>query len=354
MTGQARKYDGRRRDTVRVNGRTCPVLDQVTALGRTWPVLETTANGARRQLKVFDRFAGPCGGLRGLYLLPKSQASRQHIEVLRRVSATSSHLPTILECRHEGRRTVLLVTWIAGSTLREYLAAVHAGRRSATSPIESVRLIRGLAHALAQLHRHRQIIHGDLRPENLILATRPSRLVLIDFGSAWMTEATVRRGHGDGFVPAYAAPELQCESACDVCDCRSDQFATAVILFELLSGQIPYGGIGGRVLHVTDAGEAQKRLSPPSQLALDGRKIPDAVWDAIDAHVIQALALDPDDRFATPAAWLDSLDSLQNCINQSRHLIDRPLMLTRVMNQLARLVAGLDVRSMFRWRRRHE
>lgn len=354
MTGQTRKYVGRRRDTVRVNGRTCAVLDQVTALGRTWLVLETTANGTRRQLKVFDRFAGPRGGLRGLYLLPRSQASRQHIEVLRRVSATSTHLPTILECRQEGRWIVLLVTWIPGSTLREYLAAVRAGRRPATSPIESVRLIRGLAHTLAQLHRHRQIIHGDLRPENLILATRPSRLVLIDFGSAWMTEATVRLGHGDGFVPAYAAPELQSESACDVCDFRCDQFATAVILFELLTGQIPYGGIGGRVLQVADAGKAQKRLSPPSRLALDGRKIPNAVRDAIDAHVIQALALDPDDRFATSAAWLDSFDSLHARICQSRHFIDRQPVVTRVANWLGRCMTGLSLRSMFRRRRRHE
>jgi len=112
MSRQARNHGDRRRETVRINGRVYPVVDRVTAAGRTWPVLETTAMGCRRQLKVFDRYASPGGGLRSLYLLPGSQASRQHIEVLRRVSATSSHLPTILECRHERQWIVLIVTGV--------------------------------------------------------------------------------------------------------------------------------------------------------------------------------------------------------------------------------------------------
>lgn len=352
MAGQTQKHGDRRRETVRVNGRSYPVIDRVTAAGRSWPVLETTATGSRRQLKVFDRFAGPRGGLRGLYLLPESEASRQHIEVLRRVSATSSHLPTILEYRCEGRWIVLIVSWVPGSTLREYLNAVRAGRRPATSPVESVRLIRGLAHGLAQLHRHRQIIHGDLRPENLILAMRPTRLVLIDFGSAWMAAATARRDPGDGFVAAYAAPELQSESA--MCDFRSDQFATAVILFELLTGQLPYGGVGGQVLQLVDEATARQRLVPPSQLSPVRGQMPVALWDAIDAHVTRGLSPDPDGRFPTPAAWLDSLDSLQACSSQSRHLIGRQSVVTRLLSWLARSLERFDLRSAFRGRRRHE
>ena len=354
MAGPIRKHGSRRRETVRISGRSYPVVDRVSALGRTWPVLEITATGSRRQLKVFDRLAGPRGSLRGLFLLPKSEASRQHIEVLRRVSATNSQLPTILECRCERQWIVLVVTWVHGSTLREYLEAVRTGRRPATSPVESVRLIRGLAHGLAQLHRHRQIIHGDLRPENLILATRPTRLVLIDFGSAWMAEAAARRNHGDGFVPAYAAPELQCESAGSVCDFRSDQFATAVMLFELLTGQLPYGGVGGQVLRLVDEPTARQRLIPPSQLSPDQRRIPGPVWDAIDAHVIRGLSPVPDGRFATPTAWLDSLDSLHTGISQARHVIDRRPLVTRVMAWLAGCLKGIDPQSAFRRRRRHE
>jgi len=296
MADSNRQSERRRGETVRVDGRICPVIDRVRAAGRSWPVLEITGAGSRRQLKVFDRFAGRMGGLRSLYLLPKSQVSRQHIDVLRRVSAANSHLPTILEYREERRFIVLIVSWVSGSTLRAYLNAVQSGSRPATSPVESVRLIRGLAHALAQLHRHRQIIHGDLRPENLILATRPTRLVLIDFGSAWMMESAARREQGDGFVPAYAAPELQDDSDRCLSDFRCDQFAIAVILFELLTGQLPYDGVGGQVLQLVDESSARQRLIPPSQLSPDRQRIPGPLWHAIDTHVTRGLSLVPDGR----------------------------------------------------------
>ncbi|MBI1315069.1 protein kinase [bacterium] len=335
MTRPHRQPEQQGHRTVRVDGRTYPVIDEFRAAGRTWPVLEILADGPRRQLKVFDRFAGRRGGLRSLYLLPVSQASWQHIEILRRVSATSSHLPVILECRREGEWIVLVVTWIHGATLREYLDAVRAGKHPASSPTESVRLVRGLAHALAQLYRHQQIVHGDLRPDNLILARRPTRLVLIDFGSTWMIEAAARSHPTDGCVPAYAAPEAQPAAGLEHRDFRSDQFSTGVILFELLTGQIPYGGVGGRVLQFADADTARQQWKPASQLAIDRRRIPGLIWKAIDAHLCQALALKPDDRFPTPAAWLDSLDAVQLCITQSSHVVDRSAVMTGVIDWLA-------------------
>ena len=107
-----------------------------------------------------------------------------------------------------------------------------------------MRLLKGVAHALRHLHHRKNIIHGDVKPANLILTKRTS-LVLIDYGSAWPGERTTQRGGGDGFSPAYAAPELVRGNA--AVDWRADQFSVGVILYELLTGKLPFGGLGGSV-----------------------------------------------------------------------------------------------------------
>lgn len=70
--------------------------------------------------------------------------------------------------------------------------------------------------------------------------------MLVDFGSAWPIERTARRELGDGFHASYAAPELQ--GATGVIDGRADQFSASVVLYEMLTGQLPYqwGGKAGR------------------------------------------------------------------------------------------------------------
>ncbi len=352
MNSRRRKTGCNDSRTVRVRGHRYLIIDRIRAAGRMWPILEKTATGDRRQFKVFDSFAGPSGDLRHLILLPKNQASWQQIEVLRRVSTTSSNLPTIVECRRDRESIVLVMTWVHGGTLREYLDAVNATRCEPPSPTESLRLIRGLAHSLAQLHRHRQIIHGDLRPDNLILATQPSRLVVIDFGSAWTAEAARRSSPGDGFIPSYAAPELQ-SGVGEFCDSRCDQFSTGVILFELLTGKLPYGGAGGSVLQLESREVAGQRFVAPGRL-VRSRQIPDSLWRQIDAHVSRSLSLSPHDRFPTPGAWLDSFDSLNLSIEQPGHPRWTSPKLTRVAGWLSRRLRGFKLGLPFLRRKPHE
>jgi eukaryotic-like serine/threonine-protein kinase len=103
--------------------------------------------------------------------------------------------------------------------------------------------------ALAEAHAL-GIVHRDLKPENLFLAQRPNQspiLKIIDFGVSKMTPK-----QGDGSwsrmtsdnerfgTPVYMSPE-QLRSAAAV-DCRADLWALGVILFELVSGKLPFDG----------------------------------------------------------------------------------------------------------------
>ena len=83
---------------------------------------------------------------------------------------------------------------------------------------------------MAKVHRVNDVVHGDLKPANLLLVRGKNRLIPIDYGSAWTGGETLRRSHGDGISPVYAAPEQL--RGDDAVDWRADQFAFGVILFE--------------------------------------------------------------------------------------------------------------------------
>jgi serine/threonine protein kinase len=256
---------------------------------------------------AFDPHAGPGGELRSLAIVPMSPAVRQHVKILKRVSAGSSNLPLLLDYENRGEQLILVSSWIPGPDLARYVEDIRRGQQLQPSATEAFKLVRGLAHGLGQLHRRATIVHGDLKPANLILGSGPARLVMIDFGSAWLTCRTQTRDEGDGVSSAYAAPELQCGQFSDA---RSDQFSASVILFELLTLKLPYDGLGGSAGRPEFAARMQHKLVPPSRLSPDRSSLPKRLWQAVDEVVLQGLALDPNERFTATRLWIDALDRI--------------------------------------------
>ncbi|MFK7818496.1 MAG: protein kinase, partial [Planctomycetaceae bacterium] len=106
---------------------------------------------------------------------------------------------------------------------------------------------------------------------------------------------------GDGYRTGYAAPEVVDDRAPNE---LSDQFSVGVILFEMLTGQLPYdrlGGNAGRIPH----GERKRLWTPPSELAPLGNGLPRRLWKQIDWFTQKNLALDSNDRFVSRSDWLD-------------------------------------------------
>ena len=324
---------GKQRDTVRVGGRNLPVIDRLTVGRRQYFLLEKTGSGDRRRYMAFDPHAGPDGDLRAILILPRSPAAQQHVRVLKRVSANNVNLPTILEYRVQGSDLVIVLTWVRGADLQVYLDDVRAGRTPRPSATEAFRLVRGLAHGLAQLHRRHAIVHGDLKPANLVLARNPSRLVMIDFGSAWGISRTTRRDEGDGLSRAYAAPELQSDT--HAVDFRSDQFSASVILYELLTLKRPYDSLGGQAGRPEYAERMKDKLILPSRLSPDRGRLPKEFWVILDQVVRTGLSLDADGRYPTPGAWLDEVNRVQGAIQPRGQLTPLNLRLTRVVSWLA-------------------
>jgi serine/threonine protein kinase len=310
-----------------------PVIDRLTVGRRQYLILEKTGVGDRTGFMAFDPHAGPDGDLRAILVLPKSPAAKQHVRVLKRISARNINLPTILEYRVGQRDLLVVLTWVRGADLRSYLKDVRESRRPRPSATEAFRLVRGLAHGLGQLHRRHAIVHGDIKPANLILASDPSRLVMIDFGSAWGVERTTRREDGDGVSKAYASPELQ--SPTRVADFRSDQFSASVILYELLTLKRPYDGLGGQAGKPEYAEQMKNELISPSRLSPDRRRLPKELWTGIDRVVGKGLAIEADNRYPTCGAWLDDLNRVHAAMQPQPQLTNFNARMTRVVTWLS-------------------
>mgnify|MGYP001480328791 CR=1 FL=1 len=167
-----------------------------------------------------------------------------------------------------------------GRPLREWLDA-----DSPPSVAGAVSVAAQIALALQYAHEH-GVVHRDLKPENVI-ALPGGQVKLIDFGNArlqGMRRLTWRvRGDAAG-TPDYMAPE-QVEGARG--DARTDIYALGVMLFELLSGRVPFEGDNANAVMY------QQVHSEPPALGQLRAGIP----PGLQTIVSRALRKRPDDRY---------------------------------------------------------
>lgn len=169
---------------------------------------------------------------------------------------------------------------IAGPTLFE-LAVDEA-------PLDEMRvrnLLAEVADALAELHDH-GIVHRDVKPQNLVYDRAADRARLMDLGIARAAEYSTLTATGQ-FIGStrYAAPEQFHPGATPV-DGRADLYALGVVLYELLTGQMAFPGLGVPALYVA---KVRNGVPDPSVLRPDLSPIADALVRALTAT-------DPDRR----------------------------------------------------------
>lgn len=291
--------------------------------------------------KAVDPDAKPGGDVCSVHVLPCGKQTLSYVRVLKRASERSrTFLPVLFfntwHDRMGNRKVVLVLPWLAGRTLRAYLNASQSGRGPGISAFEAVRLFRGLAHGICHLNHHANIVHGDIKPENLVVSREPTQLVLIDFGSAWLVEETVKRGPLDGLTRAYAAPERI--SGVPSPDFRSDQFSVSAVMYEMLTFAKPYGGLGGSAADEGNAG--YQEVPPPSTKCRVSGNLMDSVWKKIDTVTLTGLHLDRERRYRNRRDWLDAVDDIDFEIKRTSRLVDGD-----------KLIAGLVERIDGAWNR---
>ncbi len=200
------------------------------------------------------------------------------------------HIVAVYEYGDQGPLAYIVMEYVEGSPLREYLAG-----RGSFDFGTMVELLSQLLDALALAHA-RGIVHRDIKPANLIV-TREGVLKVADFGVARIDRSSLTTAGMLIGTPSYMSPE-QCMGL--EADARSDLFSTGVVLYELIAGRKPFAGsiesLGYQI--------CREEPAPPSRWA------PRPLPPAVDRLVGTALAKRPEDRFQSAQAFKEALQQV--------------------------------------------
>ena len=220
---------------------------------------------------------------------------RREAEVAHRV-----HHPGIVPMLDEGTlhdgTPYVVMPLLTGESLARVLL------RARSLPLEAVAAIVSRVAAILRNAHWAGYVHRDVKPEHVLLEVSPSGellVYLLDFGVCSSRDAPNderEREKGKVFgTPSYVSPE-QAAGECNV-DARADLFSLGVLMFEALSGRLPFSAPSVSKLLVRIIREDAPRLSE----ALPG------VTPAIDDLVARLLARDPQDRFPSARALARAL-----------------------------------------------
>jgi eukaryotic-like serine/threonine-protein kinase len=211
-------------------------------------------------------------------------ADEQFVERFRREAQSAAGLnhPNIVSIFDRGYAEgtyYIAMEYLEGRTLKELLV------RNGPTPIPvSIEYARQILGALAFAHRN-GIVHRDIKPHNIVVGS-DGRLKVTDFGIARSGASQMTEAGSIVGTAQYLSPEQARGASVDP---RSDIYSLGIVLYEMLTGHVPFTGD-------TPVEIAMKHLSlapePPSALRPE-------VPHNLDAVVMRALAKDPDQRYAS-------------------------------------------------------
>ena len=215
--------------------------------------------------------------------------ARFHREVRAAGRCLHPNIVTVFEYGEEENTPYIVMEYVKGRELRDYLKE-RKPLPLASAVAVIVQVLRALGHAHAS-----GVVHRDIKPGNIILLA-DGQVKVADFGIA-----RLETGIGltqDGMTvgtPGYMAPEqFRGEEA----DRRTDLYAAAVVLFELLTGVRPFDGRSASEMMYQVLNE------PPRQATALNPRLP----LGLDAVLDRALAKAPDDRFQDAGAFIAALE----------------------------------------------
>ena len=237
-----------------------------------YPDVNATNEGAR----LFQREMQAITVLDHPHILPLIDFGEEHVNI-----TTISYM--VMPFRQEGS----LTNWL-----------LERGNAGMLSPQNVAYLISQAADALQHAHDH-QLIHRDVKPSNFLIRSRAGDpdhpdLLLADFGIAKFAAATTTTSQSIRGTPAYMAPEQWDSQPVSA----TDQYALAMMAYQLLTGNLPFQGGPSQVMrqHFTMQPLPPSMLNPRISLA-------------VDAVILRALEKKAEDRFPSIAAFAQAFQT---------------------------------------------
>jgi serine/threonine-protein kinase len=241
---------------------------------------------------------------------PRLSGDEEHVERFRREAraiAALSHpnLVTVIDRGEVEECEFIVFELVRGANLKELL---H--ERRALPVQEALALVRQTARGLAYAHAH-GVVHRDVKPQN-VLVDELGTAKVTDFGIARLVEADggiTQSGTIMG-TSDYLSPE---QATGKVVDERADEYSLGVLLFELLTGEVPYEGDGAVTValkHVHDPIPSVRTRRP---------EIPQRVDDLVRT----AMAKRPEERFPTLEEMIEEIDACLAEVGEPEEFVDR-------------------------------
>lgn len=245
----------------------------------------------------YDRRVKRQVAVKVLYGRDESFVRRFEREALAVGALSHDHILPLYDFGEQRPWYYLVMPYVEGGTLREYLL-----KRKRLNLEEAASFTDQIASALQYAHEQ-GVMHRDVKPSNILL--RPDGYAyLVDFGLAKAMMGGVALTNSGAMVgtPEYMAPE----QSNGVNDYRSDIYSLGVILYQMLTGRVPF----------TAESPVAVSLKHIQTMPVPPREINRAIPKSVEAVILKALAKDPDERYqdtqALSAAYWKALQLEQS------------------------------------------
>jgi serine/threonine protein kinase len=244
--------------------------------------------------------------LRDQFISDEDFIRRFRREAQSAASLSHPNIVSIYDVGKDGDQEYIVMEYIEGRNLKEII------REYAPLTTENtLHLAKQLGEALSHAHEH-NIIHRDIKPQN-ILITEDGRAKITDFGIARAVSAATVTHTGDiiGSVH-YLSPE---QAKGLLSNEQSDIYSLGIIIYELLTGQVPYDGetpIAIALKHL------QEQPLPPS-------RINPRIEPELEAVIMRAIAKSPQTRYANVRELLEDLQKVE-AGHKVNHVVDQVYM----------------------------